>query len=141
MGSKTSLRYHIILTTKYRKPCLTGIEQQVYQALRQVEANSSFRVLAMGIEDGNHIHLAIKTSPKYSIASLVNRIKGMTQKILWETNPNHLSRYYWGAKRKLWHGAYYASTTGNISTQQVLNYVQNQNGPPEQTPTTIHRRG
>lgn len=140
VGSKTSLRYHVVLTTKYRQPCLKGIEPYVYQALRQVEERSSFKILAMGIEDGNHIHLAIRTGPKYSIASLVNRIKGMTQKTLWETVPTHLSHYYWGKSRKLWHGAYYAATIGNVSTHQTLDYIKNQNGPQEQTQPAIHRR-
>lgn len=137
MGSKTNLRYHLILTTKYRRPALYGIEQEVYQAVREAEAMSSFKVLAMGIEDGNHIHLAIKTTPQYSISTLVNRIKAKTTQVLWETQAQHLGRFYWGTTRKLWHGAYYCATTGEVSTNQILTYVQNQNGPKE----AIHRRG
>lgn len=129
MGSKTDLRYHLILTTKYRRSALSGIEDEVYAAMREVEAASSFRIEAMGIEDGNHIHLAIKASPAYSVASLVNRIKGMTQHRLWAAAPKHLKSHYWGPKKKLWHGAYYCSTTGRVSSDKVLNYVRNQNGP------------
>lgn len=47
--------------------------------MREVEARSLFRILAMGIEDGNHIHLAITASPVYSIAGLVTRVKEMSQ--------------------------------------------------------------
>lgn len=131
MGAKTSLRYHLILTTKYRRPALAGIEQQVYAAFRDTEANSSFRILAMGIEDGNHIHLVIKAPPTYSVASMVNRIKGMTQKRLWDSESAHLLKTYWGKRRKLWHGAYYCDTTGKVSTDKILDYVKAQNGPSE----------
>lgn len=133
MGAKTKLQYHLILTTKYRRPVLAGIEQDVYRVLREVESESSFKILAMGIEDGNHIHLAIQAPPKYSIASLVNRIKGMSTARLWAepTTAQHLRQTYWGPKRKLWHGAYYCSTTGVVSAETVLNYVQSQNGPAE----------
>lgn len=134
MGSKTNLRYHLILTTKYRRPSLAGIEQQVYAAMRETAKQSSFKILAMGIEDGNHVHLAIKASAQYSIASIVNRIKGMAQHQLWETESTHLRRHYRGPNKKLWHGAYYCSTTGDVSTSKVLDYVRNQNGPGEQTP-------
>ena len=131
MGSKTNLRYHLILTTKYRRPALQGIEAQVYQAMREVEHHSSFKILAMGIEDGNHIHLAIKAAPKYSVSSLVNRIKGMSQKRLWDRCQPHLEKHYWGKTRKLWHGAYYASTTGEVSTPTILQYIKNQTGPSD----------
>lgn len=36
MGSVTNLEYHVVLTTKYRKPTLIDIEQSVYQAFRKV---------------------------------------------------------------------------------------------------------
>lgn len=141
MGAKTNLRYHLILTTKYRRPALTGIETAVYASMRQAEAHSAFRILAQGIEDGNHIHLAIKTTPAYSIAALVNRIKASTTKTLWgdPATAEHLSHYYWGTRRKLWHGAYYCATTGEVSTTHVLEYVQHQNGPDDPT-TAIHQR-
>ena len=86
MGAKTRLTYHIILTTKYRKPVLFGIEQQVYQALRDVEAKLSFRIVEMGIEDGNHIHLVVESSPYYSVSGIVNRVKGFSLKYLWAEN-------------------------------------------------------
>jgi len=129
VGSKTDLRYHLILTTKYRRPALAGIEDQVYFAMREVEAASSFAIEAMGVEDGNHIHLAIKASSAYSIASLVNRIKGMSQHRLWLAAPAHLQRHYWGPSKKLWHGAYYCATTGRVSSDKILDYVREQNGP------------
>lgn len=131
MGSKTNLRYHLVLTTKYRRPALKGIEQDVYAAFRQVESFSEFTIQVMGIEGGNHIHLVLRASPTYSIASLVNRIKGMTLRILWDQCSDHLSAYYWGHSKKLWHGAYYCDTTGNVSSDAVLNYVKHQHGPAE----------
>ena len=80
MGSKTRLLYHIILTTKYRKSVLAGIEQQVYAAFREIEKHSSFEILAMGIEHGNHIHIVIKTPPQFSVSGIVSRLKGYNLK-------------------------------------------------------------
>ena len=131
MGSVTNLKYHVVLTTKYRKPALNGIEQSVYQAFRKVEAASDFTILDMNVEDGNHIHLAIKMSPRFSVASMISRIKGLTLHYLWETERAHLSQFYWVEKRKFWHGAYFCATMGDVSKDTVLNYIKKQNGPRE----------
>lgn len=128
MSGKTSLKYHVILTTRYRRPALTNIEQTVYAAMREAEARSSFKILDMGIEDGNHIHLVILAEPKYSIASYINRLKGISQKYLWDKEPQHLKKHYWGGK-KLWHGSYFCSTIGDVSIDKILEYVKTQNGP------------
>ena len=132
MGSVTNLKYHVVLTTKYRKPALLGIEQSVYQAFRKVEVVSDFTILDMNVADENHIHLAIKMPPRFSVASMMNRIKGLTLHYLWETEQAHLAQFYWGEKRKLWHGAYFCTTLGDVSKDTVLNYIKKQNGPREQ---------
>lgn len=58
----------------------------------------------MGIEDGNHIHLVIKSSPQYSVSGIVNRLKGCSLYHLWNNSSEHLSSFYRGEKKKLWHG-------------------------------------
>lgn len=97
-----------------------------------MEAVSDFTILDMSIEDGNHIHLAIKMSPRFSVASMMNRIKGLTLHYLWQEEPEHLSMFYWGSKRKLWYGAYFCATLGDVSKGTVLNYIKKQNGLREQ---------
>lgn len=99
MGSVTNLRYHLVLTTKYRRPVLQGIEQSVYDAFREVEKVSDFKIIEMNVEDGNHIRLALKMSPRYSVSSVVNRIKGLTTHLVWEREPQHLFRFYREGKR------------------------------------------
>lgn len=130
MGSKTRLTYHIILTTKYRKPALSGIEDSVYRAFRDVEKHSSFSILSMGIEDCNHIHLVVSCPPQYSVSGIVSRMKGYTLRNLWESECHVLSKFYWG-KKKLWHGGYYADTVGRVSIDSIMDYVKNQDGQPE----------
>lgn len=131
MGSKTTLIYHVILTTKYRRKALLGIEQETYRAFREIEAHSSFKILDMGIEDGNHIHLVIKSSPQYSVSGIVNRLKGWSLYHLWNNSSEHLSSFYWGEKKKLWHGGYYCDTVGKVSQDKILEYIKSQNGESE----------
>lgn len=130
-GSATNLRYHLVLATKYRRPAPQGIEQSVYDAFREVEKMSDFKIIEMNVEDGNHIHIALKMSPRYSVSSMVNRIKGITAHLVWGREPRRLPRFYWKGKRVLWTGAYFCSTMGDVSSDIVLRYVQSQNGPKE----------
>ena len=131
MGSVTNLRYHLVLTTKNHRPVLQGIEQSVYDAFREVEKVSDFKIIEMNVEDGSHIRLALKMSPRYSISSMVNRVKGMTTHLVWEREPQHLYRFYRKRKRVLWTGSYFCSTMGDASNDIALRYIENRNGPKE----------
>ena len=94
MGARTTLIYHVVLTTKYRRKALLGIEQETYKAFRKIEAHSSFKILDMGIGDRNHIHLVVKSSPQYSVSGIVNRLKGWSLYHLWNNSSEHLSSFY-----------------------------------------------
>lgn len=60
--AKTSLRYHIIFSTKHRKKALTHIHKRVIEAFRYAEENSSVRIIEMNT-DKDHIHLLITFKP------------------------------------------------------------------------------
>lgn len=131
MGSVTILKYHLELTTRHQKSALQGIEQSVYKAFRQVEEVSDFRILDMKITNGNHIHLAIKMSPRYSVSSMVNRIKGLSQHYVWQEEEDHLKQFYTGTKKKLWKDSFFCSTLGGMSEKTALRYIEKQKGPGE----------
>ena len=101
--AKTRIRYHLVFSTKYRRKCLTGIEDCVYSAFRKVESESDFSIIDMAIEDGDHIHLVIT----------------------WIECGSKLRRFYWNRK-VLWSGGYFVSTIGSVSDKTVLRYIQKQ---------------
>lgn len=84
-------------------PALQGIEQSIYDAFREVEKVSDFKIIEMNAEDGNHIYLALKMSPRYSVSLMVNRIKGITTHLVWGREPQHISRFHWKGKKALCH--------------------------------------
>ncbi len=127
--AKTRLRYHIIFATKYRRKALLGIEPAVYDAFRKAETESDFRIITMGIDNGDHIHLVIKFKPALSIEQVVRRMKQLTTKTVWDTQAPHLRKHFWGEKKRLWSGGYFAATIGSVSEQTVLDYVRKQAAP------------
>lgn len=123
--AKTRLRYHLIFSTKYRTKCLIGIENAVHDALRKVEQNSDFRIHAAGV-DQDHVHLVVSFKPNWSLTQIVRRLKQQSTHLLWEAETEHLQKFYWGSKRKLWTGGYFAETVGRVSEEKILDYVNNQ---------------
>jgi len=77
--AKTSLRYHIIFSTKYRRKCLSQIRETVLNAFKETEKVSDFKILIMEL-DKDHIHLLLKWKPHFSIEQIVRRLKQMTTK-------------------------------------------------------------
>lgn len=122
--AKTSVRYHIILSTKFRKKCLTEIRESVLDSFKEAEMMSDFKILCMEL-DKDHIHLLMRWKPNLSISYVVRRLKQLTSKSLWNKEENHLRRFYWGEKY-LWTGGYFCSTIGEVSEKNIKQYIENQ---------------
>lgn len=123
--AKCRLRYHFIFSTKYRRDCLKGIEDEVERAFAAVAKVSHFKVLRVGV-DCNHVHLLVSSRPRYSVASIVHRLKSQSRDLLWESCAEHLKQFYWGAKRRLWSGGYFCATVGEASEETVDRYIAEQ---------------
>lgn len=122
---KNRLRYHIILSTKYRRPCLSGIENVVYGVFRSVELKSDFKIVEMGVDNGDHIHLIIKAKPSLSPDQIVRRLKQLSTVSLWDEEKGHFEKFYW-RKKIIWSSGYFVSTVGSVSDKVVLDYVKKQ---------------
>lgn len=92
--SKTKLTYHLIFSTKYRRKCLNNIHDSVISAFRFVESKSNFSIKTIEL-DKDHIHLMVEFGPSLSIASIVNRLKSMTTKYLYDNCRDYLKKFYW----------------------------------------------
>ncbi len=70
------LYYHLIWTTKDRQPIIDPmLEKQLYPYLVDKAANIGCHVDAInGMED--HVHIELSIPPKYSIAKIVQLLKG-----------------------------------------------------------------
>lgn len=123
--AKTRLRYHVIFSTKYRKGCLKSIEHEVISAFREAEKTSAFRLLNIGV-DKDHVHFLVKFKPHFSIEQIIRRMKQLSTKYLWNSQGEHLRKFYWGKKQLLWTRGYFVSTIGQVSEDKVMEYIENQ---------------
>lgn len=126
MSAVRNLRYHIVLVTKYRKKALVDIASSVEEAVREAAVGSAFKVEDVAVEDGDHVHIVVRTTSTFSVDSMVKRIKQKTTWSLWELHSGELSKFYWGPSRKLWSSGYYAGTVGEASLETIKKYLEKQ---------------
>jgi putative transposase len=120
--SKFLLIYHIVLVTKFRRKVLDKIG--ILEIMKEIESRSDFVVIEQEFES-DHIHMMIKLLPRYSISSLVRRIKMISTNLSWLRYSEILKKYYW-KKKNLWSNGFFACTIGNASIETIRRYIQEQ---------------
>lgn len=124
--AKTFLRYHLILSTKYRRKVLKPIREDLLTAMKDVqEKNDSFRIEAYEV-DQDHIHLLVYIKPCETISNVVHDLKQQSTYLMWQQHHNFLSKFYWSGQHHLWTRGYFASTIGGVSEAALIEYIKNQ---------------
>ena len=122
--AKFRIRYHIILSTKYRRPLLTKVRDELLSYMRTAE-NKDFVILEQEI-DKDHIHLLIKATTNIAPTTIVHRLKQQSTDYMWTNHHNYMSYWYWSGKHYLWTRGYFCSTIGEVSEQKLKEYIETQ---------------
>jgi putative transposase len=122
-GAVFSLKYHIVWCPKYRRSVLTPpVDERLKQVLQEVADRYELVVHTMEVMP-DHVHLFVEADPRWCVAELVNRLKGVSSRILREEFPHLKSRL-----PTLWSRSYFAATVGVVSESAVRKYIENQKG-------------
>ncbi len=81
----------------------------------------------------DHVHLLINYPPKLAIFSLVNSLKGISNRLLRRDRPDIAVRYYY--KGVMWSPGYFASSCGGAPISVIRQYIEQQ-----QTPGQVENR-
>jgi putative transposase len=116
-SSFTNLTYHIVFSTKYRKPWLTDdIRTELFDFLRGVIAKRDGKLLEIGGTE-DHIHIVTSCSPKMALADFVRDLKAGSSKWMHE-DKRHLDFE--------WQTGYGAFTVSHSQVDIVRKYAGNQ---------------
>ena len=132
-GSHTvyNIQYHFVWVTKYRFKVLQGeVAQRTRELIRQSCMSREISILKRHVSQ-DHVHLLVSCPPLLSPAKIVQYLKGRSSRLL-QQEFSHLKKRYWG--RHLWARGYFCSTTGEITTEQIKEYIEghNEEDPGEQ---------
>jgi putative transposase len=114
-------RYHIIWVPKYRYKVLRGqVRERVRDIIRQVCSEMRVRIIK-GILSPNHIHMFVEIPPHLAVSMFVQRVKGRSSRKIQQEFPT-LKKRYWG--RRFWARGYFCTTSGNITNDIILRYLE-----------------
>lgn len=121
------LKYHLVWITKYRKPILSGeIARRLRELIRGYCKELDVEILK-GHVSTDHVHLFVSVPPPHSVSQVMQKLKGKSSyKLLREFKT--LSRQFYG--RHLWARGYFAASSGNVTDEVILEYIENQDVEP-----------
>jgi putative transposase len=117
------LKYHIVFCTKYRYRVLTGqVAARTREIIREI-CSANYIDIVSGSMSPDHVHLLLSIPPSISISKALQYIKGKSsRKLLQEFSL--LRKRYWG--QHLWARGYFVVSVGNVNTEEVQKYIENQ---------------
>ena len=117
------LKYQVVFCTKYRYRILTGqIATRTWELIREVCARNYVDIVS-GSLSPDHIHLLISVPPSVSLSKVIQYIKGKSSRKLLQEFES-LRKRYWG--QHLWARGYFAVTVGNVNTEDIQRYIEQQ---------------
>ncbi|MGG0236820.1 IS200/IS605 family transposase [Bacillus tropicus] len=115
------INYHFVFCPRYRRKIFlnTKVEERFKELVQGICGELDVSIVAMEC-DKDHVHLFLNTPPTLSPADTMAKIKGVTSKRLREefSHLQHLP--------SLWTRSYFVSTAGNVSSETIKYYVENQ---------------
>lgn len=115
------INYHLIWCPKRRKKVLVGdIKIRLEQIITEVAKEKNIEILALEIMP-DHLHLFVSSHPNILIHNLIKAFKGRSSNLLRKEYPELLKL------PSLWTHSYFVSTAGNVSSDTIKKYIQEQN--------------
>ncbi|EHP68945.1 transposase [Metallosphaera yellowstonensis MK1] len=112
--------YHFVWIPKYRRDVLVGeIVEYTKEVLKSIADGLGCEIIALKVMS-DHIHLFVNCPPRYSPSYLANYFKGKSARLVLKKFPE-LRKY-----TKLWTRSYFVSTAGNVSSETIRKYIEEQ---------------
>jgi putative transposase len=121
--------YHLVWSPKYRKEILKGaLPERVEQMFREIAEVYDITIDEMEVSP-DHVHLFCSFPPRYSIAQVVTRFKGLSARAVFREFPQ-IKRQLWGGE--FGENGYFARTVGDKVTAEVIRkYIQRHKEAPD----------
>jgi putative transposase len=118
-----SCQYHVVFTTKYRRPVLVGeirnwLKELILEKCQELQA----QILDVIIQP-DFVHLLLEVPPKPGILKTVSQIKNYTAGVLRQAFPEISSRI-----PSLWTYQKFIASVGTVDLADIHHYLATQQG-------------
>jgi putative transposase len=114
-------QYHLVWIPKFRKKILKGsVKEFVEKRLFDIQKfHPDIEIEKYSIQK-DHIHLVIVVPPRYSVSSIVGKIKANTSREI-RKHFEWIKKVYW--RNEFWSPGFFSSTVG-IDEEVIKRYVE-----------------
>ena len=119
-----NLQYHLVLVTKYRKPCITPQMFRVIEGqLKKVAEGFRAEVEEISFEP-DHVHLLMQVPPQISLSVMINSMKSTSSRLVRKLFAEHMSGFY--GKPVFWNMSYLILSCGGAPIDVIRGYIREQ---------------
>jgi putative transposase len=115
------INYHFVFCPRYRRKIflIEGVEKHFKELVNTISEEMNLKVIALEC-DIDHVHLFINAKPTISPSKIMYHLKRITSRII-RKEFNELKNM-----PSLWTRSYFVSTAGEVSSETIKKYVENQ---------------
>jgi putative transposase len=114
------LVYHLIFCPKRRRRVLVGpVKIRLTQIITEVITEQEWQLIELAIQP-DYVHLFVRTTPSTPPSDIPRLIKGRSSRLL----RKEFTRLR--TLPTLWSPSYFLSTAGNVSSETIQRYIQQQ---------------
>jgi len=114
------LNYHFVFIPKRRKKVLVGaVAEKLQEIIFEVCVENRWKIIALEIMP-DHVHLFVNAKPSDDPSKIIRLIKGRASHVLRKEFPELMKL------PTLWTPSYFVSTAGNVCTETVKRYIEQQ---------------
>ncbi|QOS98038.1 IS200/IS605 family transposase [Brevibacterium sp. JNUCC-42] len=114
------INYHFVFCPRYRRKVLVKqVEIRFKELLAEICHQNSWLIVEMEVMP-DHVHLFLNCLPTDSPSDVMAKVKGVTSRIV-RQEFKHLAHL-----PSLWTRSFFVSTAGNVSSETVKRYVEEQ---------------
>lgn len=127
--SKHLILYYLIFVAKYRRKIFANksFGEDLKNEFTVISNKYDFSIDTIDLDYSkpDHIHILVRSIPSLSPAQIVRVLKQEANIWAWKNYETYLKTFYWKSHHLFTRG-YYCGSVGNVSAQQVAEYLETQ---------------
>ena len=127
--SKHLILYHLIFVVQYRSKIFANkfFGESLKNELVAISKKYDFQIDTIDLDYSkpDHIHILVRSVPSLSPSQIVRVLKQEANVWAWNNYSSWLGKFYWKSHHLFTRG-YYCGSVGNVSAQQVAEYLETQ---------------
>lgn len=115
------INYHFVFCPRYRRKIflIPNVEDRFKHMAKDICEEMDIEIIAIEC-DKDHTYMFLNCLPYLSPSDIMQKIKGVTSRVLRDEFPQLKQM------PSLWTRSYFVSTAGNVSSETIKKYVENQ---------------